>query len=192
PKYSMLTLALHEANPGHHFQISNGLQCGNISPFRIFQDSNRNYGTPPSRFPINSAYKEGWGLYSESLGDDMGLYDDPYDRFGHLSEEIFRACRLVVDTGIHALAWTRQQSVDYLFNNSASSRKHCENEVIRYITMPGQAVAYKVGELKIQELRKRATERLGKNFNIKEFHSIVLKSVGPLSILEEQVDAWIR
>merc|ERR1712059_53049 len=127
----------------------------------------------------------------ESLGYDMGLYDDPLDRYGHLSEEIFRAGRLVVDTGMHALGWTQEEAVQYMLAHTAGSEESLRNEITRYITWPGQATAYKVGQLKIQELRDRATEALGEKFTLKDFHEIVLQSVGPLYILEEQVDLYI-
>lgn len=190
PKYGMLTLSLHEANPGHHFQGSHSIESPNMPFFRRVMED-RNYGYAPSRFPIHTAYMEGWGLYSESLGFDMDLYTDPYDEYGHLSDEIFRACRLVVDTGIHALGWSRQEAIDYMYKHTASSLQEVENEIDRYINWPGQAVAYKVGELKIQELRRKCSTELADNFDIKEFHNIVLESVGPLNILEDEIDEWI-
>ncbi|CAL4177724.1 unnamed protein product, partial [Meganyctiphanes norvegica] len=125
PKYGMLTLSLHEASPGHHFQGSHSIESSNMPFFRRVMED-RNYGFAPSRFPINTAYMEGWGLYSESLGFDMDLYTDPYEEYGHLSDEIFRACRLVVDTGIHALGWSRQEAIDFMFKHTASSLQQVE------------------------------------------------------------------
>ena len=134
---------------------------------------------------------EGWGLYSETLGFDLGLYNDPMDRYGHLSEEIFRACRLVVDTGMHALGWSIDQAVQYMIDHSAASKENIVGEVNRYVTWPGQAVGYKVGQLKIIELRRKAEEALMEKFDLKTFHDIVLRAAGPLNILEQQVNLWI-
>ncbi|XP_059084330.1 uncharacterized protein LOC131881468 isoform X2 [Tigriopus californicus] len=190
PKYDMMTLALHESNPGHHLQGSYLLTSDGIPEFRTIMED-RSYFMAPSRFPINTAYGEGWGLYSESLGFDLNLYDDPLDRFGHYSAEIFRACRLVVDTGLHAFGWTRQQAIDFMMEHSASSVGHTEAEIDRYITWPGQALGYKIGEIKIKQLRKKAEQALGAKFDLKEFHEVTLKSAGPLEVLEEQVDKFI-
>ena len=134
---------------------------------------------------------EGWGLYSETLGFDLGLYNDPMDRYGHLSEEIFRACRLVVDTGMHALGWSIDQAVQYMIDHSAASKENIVGEVNRYVTWPGQAVGYKVGQLKIIALRRKAEEALMEKFDLKTFHDIVLRAAGPLNILEQQVNLWI-
>jgi len=152
----------------------------------------RAYSQAPTRFPINTAYVEGWGLYSETLGHDLGLYSDPMDRYGHLSEEIFRACRLVVDTGMHALGWSRDQAVQYMMEHTAASKENIVGEVDRYVTWPGQAVGYKIGQMKILELRKRAEQELGEKFDIKEFHEVVLKAAGPLDLLERKVEEHIR
>ncbi|XP_063599447.1 uncharacterized protein LOC134775775 [Penaeus indicus] len=190
PTYEIMTLSLHEGNPGHHLQGSHSLESPSMPYFRRVMED-RNYYQAPSRFPMNTGFLEGWGLYSESLGFDMGLYGDPYDRYGHYSFEIFRACRLVVDTGMHALGWTRQEAVDFLTQHSALSLKNIENEVDRYITQPGQAVAYKVGQLTISNLRARAAAELGEVFDVRKFHDLVLNSAGPLVFVEEEVDAWI-
>jgi len=122
----------------------------------------------------------------------MGLYEDPLDRFGHYSEEIFRACRLVVDTGMHALDWTQEQAVQYMLEHTAASEESLRNEITRYITWPGQATAYKIGQMKIKELRAKAEEQLGDAFELRDYHEVVLSSVGPLNILEEQVDNYIK
>lgn len=190
PTYEIMTLSLHEGNPGHHLQGSHSLESSSMPFFRRVMED-RNYYQAPSRFPMNTGFLEGWGLYSESLGFDLGLFGDPYDRYGHYSFEIFRACRLVVDTGIHALGWTRQEAVDFMTQHSALSLKNIENEVDRYITQPGQAVAYKVGQLTISNLRARAAAELGEAFDVRKFHDLVLDSAGPLVLLEEEVNAWI-
>ncbi|XP_063878246.1 uncharacterized protein LOC135110175 isoform X1 [Scylla paramamosain] len=190
PKYSMMTLSLHEGNPGHHLQTSHSIESPNMPFFRRVTED-RNYCHSPSRFPINTAFGEGWGLYAESLGFDMNLFEDPYDRYGHYSDEIFRACRLVVDTGMHALGWTRKEAVEYMFRHTALARVEVENEIDRYITWPGQALAYKIGDLKIEELKAKARDILGLDFDIKEFHQVVLEAAGPLDLLEEEVNDWV-
>jgi len=191
PRYEMVSLSLHETNPGHHLQGSYSLAQGDWPIFRKAMED-RIYSQAPSRFPINTGYVEGWGLYSETLGFDMGLYDDPLDRFGHYSEEIFRACRLVVDTGMHAKNWTQEEAVQFMMEHTAASEESLRNEITRYITWPGQATAYKIGQMKIKELRLKAEEQLGDAFDIRDYHEVVLKSVGPLYILEEQVDNYIK
>ena len=138
-----------------------------------------------------TVHTEGWGLYSEYLGFEMGLYEDTYARLGHYSYNLLRACRLVVDTGIHALGWSRDQAVKYMLDNTAMTEDSCRLEVDRYITWPGQACAYKIGERKIKELRRSATQRLGERFDVKEFHRIALRCVGPLSVLEGCVEDWV-
>jgi prolyl oligopeptidase len=139
-----------------------------------------------------TAYTEGWGLYAESLGDQLGMYKDPYSHYGQLSYEIWRAIRLVVDTGIHAKGWSRQQAIDYFAANMAKAPKETENEVDRYITWPGQALAYKVGQLKFLELRERAKTELGDKFDIREFHDEVLRHGAlPMDVLEKTVSTWI-
>ncbi|XP_042863033.1 uncharacterized protein LOC122247652 [Penaeus japonicus] len=190
PTYEIMTLSLHEGNPGHHLQGSHSLESPNMPFFRRVMED-RNYYQAPSRFPMNTGFLEGWGLYSESLGFDMGLFSDPYDRYGHYSFEIFRACRLVVDTGIHALGWTRQEAVDFMTQHSALSINNIENEVDRYITQPGQAVAYKIGQLTMSNLKAKAAAELGEAFDVRKFHDLVLESSGPLVLVEEEVNAWI-
>ena len=171
-------LFLHEAIPGHHFQLALQQELKGVPAFR--------------RFGGETAFIEGWGLYAESLGKDLGVYTDPYSYFGRLQGELWRAVRLVVDTGLHSKSWTRQQVLDYMFANSSVSEPDAVAEAERYIAWPGQALAYKTGELKIQELRKRAQEKLGDTFDIREFHAEVLKDGSvPLDVLDEKVDAWI-
>ena len=171
-------LFLHEAIPGHHFQLALQQELTDLPAFR--------------RFGGETAYIEGWGLYAESLGKELGLYTDPYDYFGRLQGELWRAVRLVVDTGLHSKGWTRQQVLDYMFENSSVSEPDAIAEAERYIAWPGQALAYKIGELKIQELRKRSEAALGEAFDIREFHAEVLKDGAlPLPLLEAKIDAWI-
>jgi uncharacterized protein (DUF885 family) len=172
------TLYLHEGAPGHHFQISLAQENEALPNFM--------------RFGGNTAYVEGWALYSEKLGPELGLFTDPYQRFGHLDDEMLRAMRLVVDTGIHAKGWTRDQAIKFMLDNSAMGRTDATAEVERYIAIPGQALAYKLGQLKILELRARARQALGDRFDIREFHEQVLGTGAlPLTVLETKIDDWI-
>lgn len=191
PKYDLVTLSLHEGIPGHHLQFAYLLESPTMPLFRkVFED--RNYQQAPSRFPFYTAFLEGWALYAEKLGFDMNLFDDPYDRYGHYSNEMYRACRLVVDTGLHCFGWTQEEAVAYMMRYTALGAANIENEVVRYIALPGQALAYKIGQLKISELREKANSALGENFSLKEFHDVVLNAAGPLDFLEDEVTAWIQ
>lgn len=178
--YTLPALTVHEAVPGHHLQGALNNELGDSIP----------------RFRRNlylSAYGEGWGLYSEFLADDMGMYTTPYEKFGQLTYEMWRACRLVVDTGIHAKGWTREQVVDYMAGNTALSLHEINTETDRYISWPGQALSYKIGELKIRELRKKSQEALGSDFNIRDFHEVILEEgTVTLAILEDRVNDFIE
>ncbi|MEO9077357.1 MAG: DUF885 domain-containing protein [Gelidibacter sp.] len=178
--YTLPALTVHEAVPGHHLQTSlNNELGGSIPQFR--------------KNLYLSAYGEGWGLYCEFLADEMGMYTTPYEQFGKLTYEMWRACRLVVDTGIHAKGWTREQVVEYMSTNTALSLHEVNTETDRYISWPGQALSYKMGELKIRELRQKAEKELGPKFNIREFHEIILEQgTVTLAIMEERVNAYIR
>ncbi|MDY6922822.1 MAG: DUF885 domain-containing protein [Pseudomonadota bacterium] len=172
-------ISYHEGAPGHHFQIAYAQEMQGLPSFR--------------RFGGYGAYAEGWGLYAERLGKEMGFYQDPYSDFGRLSTELWRAVRLVTDTGLHAKRWSREDAIAYFRQNSLLSERDIVKEVERYITSPGQATSYKIGELKIMELRQKAQTALGDRFDIKDFHAVVLGSGSvPLDVLEDQVDAWIE
>jgi uncharacterized protein (DUF885 family) len=172
------TLFLHEGIPGHHFQVSLAQEDTSLPPFQ--------------RFEGNTAYVEGWALYSESLGAELGMFTDPYQLYGHLNDEMLRAMRLVVDTGIHTQHWSRDQSISYMLDNSAMSRTDATAEVDRYIAMPGQALAYKVGELTIRRLRTAAEQALGPRFDVRAFHAQVLASGAlPMAVLESKINDWI-
>ncbi len=179
PKYEIPVLTVHEAVPGHHFQISIAQELENVPTFRKYQGI--------------TAFVEGWGLYSEELGEYINIYDDPYDKFGQLTYDMWRAIRLVVDTGMHYFDWSRQDAINLFLENSAKSQLDIENEVDRYIAWPGQALAYKIGQLKILELRNKSEELLGDKYDIKDFHYEVLKRGSlPLDLLEFYIDKWIE
>ena len=178
PLFNMPALTLHESMPGHALQLALSNEQQGLPTFR--------------RDGYISAYGEGWALYSEYLGEEMGIYHTPYEHFGFLTYQMWRACRLVVDTGIHHLGWTRQQAIDYLTQNTALSQREIANEVDRYISWPGQALSYELGYLKIRELRERAEKQLGEKFDLRAFHDTILAQGSvPLPVLEERIDAWI-
>ncbi len=179
PKYEMEVLTVHESVPGHHLQIALQQELEQLPDFR--------------RYSGFTVFVEGWGLYSEKLGYELGLYKDPYSRFGQLTYDMWRAVRLVVDTGMHYKGWSRQKAIDYFIANAARQELDIINEIDRYISWPGQALAYKLGQLKFLELRERATVALGDKFDIRDFHDVVLgKGAVPLSVLENMVDGWIE
>ncbi len=179
PKWEMIPLSLHEAVPGHHFQFARALELPDAPLFR--------------KTAYFVAYGEGWALYAEQLGTEMGLYDNPYDRFGQLTYEMWRALRLVVDTGLHAKGWTREQAIAYFKDNAAKTEQDIVNEVDRYLGTPGQALAYKIGQLKISQLRAQAQKTMGARFDLRDFNDAVL-SVGsvPLEVLEQRIQLWMR
>ncbi|WP_444911545.1 DUF885 domain-containing protein [Microbulbifer sp. PAAF003] len=179
PKWEMEALTVHEAMPGHHLQIALAQEQTDIHPLR--------------RMTLYTAFVEGWGLYSESLGYDLGLYKNPYSEFGALTYDMWRAVRLVVDTGMHQLGWSREEAIEYFMENSAKPLHDVTVEIDRYLVWPGQALAYKLGQLKIKELRAEAEETLDSNFDIRSFHDALLGSGAlPLNILEERMDNWLE
>ena len=178
PLYEMEALSLHEAVPGHHLQIALQLELADIPNFRRFLSFN--------------AYVEGWALYAERLGIGLGFYEDPYSNFGRLTYEMWRACRLVVDTGMHALGWSRQQAIAFMAENTALTLLNITNEVDRYIATPAQALAYKIGELKIRALHAYAEQELGRDFDLRAFHDLILGSGAlPLDVIETMVMDWV-
>ena len=178
PKWEMETLTMHEAVPGHHIQVSIAQELQGLPEFR----KNSSY----------TAFVEGWGLYAESLGEEMGFYQDPYSKFGRLTYEMWRAVRLVVDTGLHSMGWTRDQAIDFFRTNAAKTDQDIIVEIDRYIVWPGQSLGYKMGQLKIRELRTNAERQLGPRFDIRQFHDVVLgHGAVPLDVLERQVRAWV-
>jgi uncharacterized protein (DUF885 family) len=179
PTWSMKTLAVHEGIPGHHFQIATAMGLKDMPLIR--------------QQTLYSAYSEGWALYAERLAAEIGFYkDDPYGDLGRLQAELFRAARLVVDTGLHAKGWTREQAIAYLVDMTGTAESDSTSEIERYMGLPGQACAYKVGQLKILELREKAKTELGPKFNLRDFHTVVLENGGvPLGVLERLVDEWI-
>jgi uncharacterized protein (DUF885 family) len=180
PTWGMKTLAYHEGIPGHHFQIATARELKGL-PFIRQQ-------------PIYTGYAEGWALYAERLAAEIGLYaDDPFGDLGRLQAEMFRAVRLVVDTGLHAKGWTREQAIEYMVNTTGMGESEVTSEIERYMALPGQALAYKVGQLKILELRDKARNALGPKFDLKDFHTVVLENGAvPLTVLERLVDEWIE
>jgi len=178
PIWGMETLVAHETVPGHHLQSARAVELRGLPAFR--------------RAGFYTAYGEGWALYAETLGPELGLYKDPYSRFGHLQAQVFRAARLVVDTGLHAMGWSRQQAIDYMIDNTGHEAGFVAAEIDRYYSMPGQALSYMIGQLKIIELRDRAREKLGERFDIRQFHQVVLdQGALPLDVLAQVVDDWI-
>ena len=179
PKWEMEALSLHESVPGHHLQIALAQEMEGVPEFRKYLDY--------------TAFGEGWGLYAESLGEEVGMYKDPYSKFGQLTYEMWRAVRLVVDTGMHSMGWTRQQAIDLFRENTSKTDQDITVEVDRYIVWPGQALAYKIGQMKIRELRTRAEKELGNRFDVRKFHDAVLEQGDvPLDLLESHVNAWMK
>jgi uncharacterized protein (DUF885 family) len=178
PKYAMRTLAYHEGIPGHHFQIAIGMELEGLPIFRTL--------------PLFTAYVEGWALYTEYLAWELGFQDDPFDNIGRLQAELFRAVRLVVDTGLHEKRWTREEAITYMINNTGMAESDVISEIERYVVMPGQATAYKVGMMKILDVREKAKTALGDMFVLSEFHDVVLKNGAvPLDILDQLIEKWV-
>jgi uncharacterized protein (DUF885 family) len=180
PMWGMKTLSYHEGIPGHHFQIATAMGLKGLPLIR--------------QQPVYTAYVEGWALYAERLAAEIGMYkDDPYGDLGRLQAEMFRAVRLVVDSGIHAKGWTREQAIDYMVQTTGMGEGEVTSEIERYMALPGQALAYKIGQLKILELREKARTALGDKFNLKDFHTVVLENGAvPLTVLERLVNDWIK
>ncbi len=179
PTYETMTLSLHEAAPGHHFQVAIATESEQLPDFQ--------------RFGYITAFGEGWALYAETLGHDLGVFDDPLQYVGFLHSRLFRANRLVVDTGLHAKGWTRAQAIAYFLDNSPMSEADATAEVDRYIAWPGQALAYMTGALEIERLRERAGRELGERFDLREFHDEVLgDGIIPLPVLQTKIDRWIE
>jgi uncharacterized protein (DUF885 family) len=179
PKWQMECLTLHEAVPGHHLQISLAQEMDNVPEFR--------------KYDSYTAFVEGWGLYAESLGSELGLYKDTYSKFGALTFEMWRAVRLVVDTGIHSRGWTRQQAIDFMLKNTAKDEHDASVEIDRYMVWPGQALAYKIGQIKLRELRNYATQELGERFDVRSFHDELLSNGAvPLDVLESDINEWVK
>ena len=175
----METLFLHEASPGHHFQLAIQQELESLPRFR--------------RFGGYTAFSEGWALYAEFLGSELGLFTDPYQYYGRLNDEMLRAMRLVVDTGLHHKGWTREQAVQYMLDNSSLAEHDVRSEVDRYIAWPGQALSYKVGDLRIQALRREAEQQLGPKFDLRDFHREVLSDGAvPLDVLEHKIERWVE
>jgi uncharacterized protein (DUF885 family) len=178
PTYTSEVLELHEGIPGHHLQLAVAMENRNLPRFR--------------RFGEETAFSEGWALYAESLGGELGVYTDPYQKFGALSFDAWRASRLVVDTGIHWLGWTREQAIQFLIDHAGLSPTEAAEEADRYVAIPAQALAYKIGQREIMDLRERAKAALGDKFDIRQFHEAVLKDGAmPLAILDAKIDRWI-
>jgi len=178
PKFQLQAIAYHEGAPGHHMQIAIAQEIETMPSFR--------------RFGGYGAYSEGWGLYSEEVPKEMGLYTDPYADFGRLGTEAWRAVRLIVDTGIHSKKWTREQAIDFMVKSVPVSEEQARKEIERYVVIPGQATAYMIGKLKIKELRARAEEALRDDFDLREFHDEVLANGSvPLDVLDDLIDEWI-
>jgi uncharacterized protein (DUF885 family) len=179
PKWGTETLSLHEASPGHHFQISIAQEVESLPKFR--------------RYNGYVAYDEGWALYSESLGKELGVFTDPYQWFGRLNDEQLRAMRLVVDTGLHSKGWSRQKAIDYMTDNSALADTDIVSEVERYMVIPGQALGYKIGQIQIRKLRVEAEQALGPKFDVKAFHrAVLIDGALPMDVLTTKIHEWIK
>merc|ERR1712004_347501 len=186
PSFSQMALTLHEGNPGHHLQVSM-TEMLPLPEFRRKIWSSKKFAAP-FHFPYYTGFVEGWGLYSEYLGEELGLYKDSYEMFGRYLFEMWRAVRLVIDTGIHALGWSRQEAMDYMSNHTLFTDKEVQKEIDRYITWPGQACAYKFGEIQIKRIRKKAQDALGSDFDIKAFHwQLIRLGYVPLDLVEDAV-----